>query len=82
MEYDQDKVDEAALALLFLTMEKQKFGDEIGASAWKGMDWEVLNRLHEKGLIGDPRNKNKSVVFTETGMKRSEELFWKMFGKS
>jgi hypothetical protein len=82
MEYDNDKVDDAALALLFLTMEKVKLGDMVGAKAWKGMDWDVLDRLHEKGYIDDPKNKNKSVVFSEEGMKRSEQLFWKLFGKS
>lgn len=82
MDYDQDKVDEAALALLFLTMEKQQFGDKTAATAWKGLDWDVFDRLHEKGLIGNPKNKNKSVVFTPKGMKQSEELFWKMFGKT
>ena len=82
MDYDRDKVDEAALALLFLTMQKQKFGDLVAATAWKGLDWDILDRLHEKGLIGDPKNKNKSVVFTAEGMKKSEELFQNMFGKT
>ena len=39
------------------------------------------NRLYEKGLIGDPVNKAKSVVFTEEGLKRAEELFRAMFTK-
>ena len=47
----------------------------------KGQDWGVLNRLHEKGMIGDPKNKNKSVVLTEEGALRSEELFERFFGK-
>ena len=72
MEYDNDKVDDAALVLLFLTMEKFELGDLVGAKAWKGLDWDVLDRLHQKGYIDDPKNKNKSVVFSEEGMKRSE----------
>lgn len=78
MEYDSDKVDDAVLALLYLT----RFSDRFGAAAWKGHDWDALNRLHEKGYIGDPVNKNKSVGMTEEGRKRSEELFRKLFGKS
>lgn len=76
MDYDTEKVDETALALLFLTS-----FEEYGAMrAWKGIDWEVSNRLYEKGYINDPKNKNKSVVFTEEGYNRCKELFAKHFG--
>ena len=73
MEYDKDKVDDAVLALLFLT----QCG---GGRAWKGHDWDALGRLHEKGMILDPVGKAKSVVLTEEGEKRCEELFFKHFG--
>ena len=49
--------------------------------AWKEFDWDALDRLYEKGLIGDPVNKAKSVVFTEEGLRRAEELFRAMFPK-
>ncbi len=45
------------------------------------MDWEVLNRLHKKGLIDDPVNKTKSVILTEAGLEQSELLFRKLFEK-
>ena len=77
MEYDKDKVDEMALALLYLT----SFQDQYGTRAWKGMDWEVMNRLYEKGYIGDPKGKARSVILTKIGEKLSEELFFKNFGK-
>ena len=48
-------IDEAVLALLYLTL-------HYNNRAWRGFDWEVLNRLHERGLIGDPVNKTKSVI--------------------
>ena len=48
--------------------------------AWKGHDWETMNRLHEKGMIHDPVGKAKSVVLTDEGIKRCEELFRKHFG--
>jgi hypothetical protein len=78
MEYDTNKVDEAVLALLYLTT----CDDRFGAAAWKSHDWDALNRLHEKGYIGNPVTKNKSVEFTEEGKAKAEELFWKLFGKS
>ena len=76
MDYDTVKVDEMALALLFLT----SFEDHGITRAWKGMDWDVLDRLYEKGYIHDPKNKNKSVMFTEKGYKRCRKLFEKHFG--
>jgi len=51
MGYDEDKVNEAALALLYLNL----FEDRWGARAWKSMLWEAMDRLHEKGLIGARR---------------------------
>jgi len=76
MEYDKDKVDELVLALLYLTTHEQ------GTRAWKGMDWEAMNRLHEKGYIGNPKSKAKSVSLTPEGAQLSEELFQKHFGLS
>jgi hypothetical protein len=77
MQYDHDKVDEMALALLYLTT----FQEQGAVRAWKGMAWEVMDRLYEKGYISDPKNKNKSVYLTEEGQKLSEELFWRYFSK-
>jgi len=74
LKYDKDKVDEKVLALLYLTMHEQ------GTRAWKGMDWEAVNRLHEKGYIGNPKSKAKSVLLTQEGARLSEELFKKHFG--
>ncbi|MBC8419358.1 MAG: hypothetical protein H8E10_12250 [Desulfobacterales bacterium] len=65
--------------LLYLTSFKEK---GYGPRAWKGMDWEVMNRLHEKGHIGNPKSKAKSVHLTEEGARLSEALFKKHFGLS
>jgi hypothetical protein len=78
MEYDKDKVDEITLALLYLVMHDE---DEFTARAWKGFDWDTMNRLHEKGFISNPVSKAKSVSLTAEGCKRTEELFVKHFGK-
>lgn len=75
MDIDEDKIDETALALMYLTLHDQ-------FRVWKQIDWEVTNRLHDKGLICDPVGKAKSVVLTEEGLKKSEELFNKIFVKN
>lgn len=74
MEIDNDRIDEAVLALLYL-------GLHDGGRTWKGFDWDAMNRLHEKGMISDPARKTKSVVFTEEGERRSQELFQALFGR-
>jgi len=74
VDIDQDKIDDAALALMYLTLHDN-------CRAWKQIDWKVTNRLHEKGLIADPVGKAKSVIFTAEGLKKSEQLFNKLFSK-
>ena len=76
MEYDIEKIDNAVLALLSLTLHDE---DQFGARAWKGHDWDALNRLHEKGYIGNPKSKNKSVVLTPEGVEESRRLFDELF---
>lgn len=75
MEPDFDKIDDAVLALLYLTLH-----DEV--RAWKGFDFEIMDRLFEKGYILNPWNKSKSVILTERGLEESKELFVKLFTKS
>jgi len=69
---DQDKVDQAVLALLSL-------GRHEGFRTWKAFDGEVMGRLHQKGYISDPVGKTKSVQFTEEGLRESERLFNGLF---
>lgn len=72
MELDNDRIDEAVLALLFL-------GRHEGARTWKSFDRAAMERLHAKGLISDPVGRAKSVVFTEDGLRQAEELSRKLF---
>ncbi|MCG6936893.1 MAG: DUF6429 family protein [Gammaproteobacteria bacterium] len=74
MEIDEDKIDAAALALLGLTLHDE-------CRVWKSFDWDVLNRLHEKGYISNPVGKAKSVIITKQGLQKSEEIFEKLFTK-
>ena len=77
MNIDKDKVDEMTLALLWLVMWDKK--DFSISRAWKGFDWDTMDRLHQKGFIGDPKCKTKSVFVTPEGRKKAEELFEKYF---
>ncbi len=76
MDYDTDKIDQTVLALLSLTLHDTT---EFGGRAWKGHDWDVLNRLHEKGWISDPVSKSKSVVLTPEAIEESKRLFDQLF---
>jgi Domain of unknown function (DUF6429) len=73
--FDCDKVDEIVLALLQLSLHNSY-------RAWKGFDWDTLDRLYEKGWIENPRSKAKSVVLTEEGLANSSRLFQLYFGRS
>ena len=72
MDIDTDRIDDTVLALLYLGLHAQY-------RVWKSFDWDALSRLYEKGFISDPVSKAKSVVLTEDGFRRSEQLFEQMF---
>jgi hypothetical protein len=72
MEIDEGKMDDVVLALVWLTLHNER-------CAWKGFDWGTTDRLHRKGMIGNPVNKSKSLVLTDEGLRRSEELFRQLF---
>jgi len=74
MQIDTSKIDDAALALMYLTLHDN-------CRAWKQIDWDITNRLHDKGLIDNPIGKAKSVGLTEEGLKQAELLFEKLFTK-
>ena len=74
MKIDTEKVDEAVLAVLYLTLHEH-------VRAWKGIDWDAMDRLHAKGLIDNPAGKRKSVEFTDEGLRKAEECFRKHFAK-
>jgi Domain of unknown function (DUF6429) len=76
MEYDATKLDEVVLALLHFNAHT----DHGVTRAWKGFDWDSLDRLHARGFISDPKSKAKSVVLTEEGARVAEELFRRHFG--
>ncbi|MEB2651610.1 DUF6429 family protein [Pseudomonas siliginis] len=66
-------IDDAVLALLAAYSSDAR-------NAWKGYDFEIMNRLHEQGLISNPVNRNKSIWLTEEGLERGREIAERMFG--
>jgi hypothetical protein len=66
---DHDKLADAGLALLALTM----FDDHGATRAWKGLDWDLLDVLYQKGWILNPRGKAKSVIRTDEGARLARE---------
>ena len=72
---DAEKTAEIAIGLLYLTIH----GPEMAPSAWKGIDWDVMGLLHDKGWISNPAGKAKSVVLTDVGLRKAEAMFKKHF---
>ena len=74
MEFDERKIDEAVLALLYLTLHD-------GNRAWKTIDFATLDRLQEQGFLSGTATRAKSVVFTEKGLRAADQLAAKQFAK-
>ena len=72
----KDKIDEAVLALLYLGIVERS---AWGARTWKSFDWNAMERLHDKDLISNPVTRAKSVVLTETGLRRAEAAYRRLF---
>lgn len=75
---DHEKIAEAAFGILWLGAH----GDKFATRVWKGLDWDLLDLLHQKGWIGDPKSKAKSVVLTEEGEQVAESFLMKHFKRS
>ncbi len=76
VDYDEEKLDQAALALLYLTLHPH---DHETMRVSKQLDRDILFRLHKKGYLKDPRDKSKSVVVTEDGIATSRRLLGTLF---
>ena len=73
-----DKTDEAVLALLYLEIFERD--PMMGARTWKSFDWDADGASSPKGgLISDPVSKAKSVMLTDTGLRRAEAAFRRLF---
>lgn len=60
--------------LLYAQSWREKVGESLYVSrSWKGCDFDVLDRLTEKGYIVSSC-RAKSVILTDDGLKRGREL--------
>ena len=69
----QEQISKLTLLLIYLTGWEEK---ELGASvhrAWKGYDFDILNKLEEDGLIEQSKTA-KSVYLTEAGLEAAKKL--------
>jgi hypothetical protein len=73
-DYDQDKVDAAVLALLYLTLHQPS-----PYLAWPRFAWATLDRLYVKGMISDPKHTNTSVALTDEGVAEAAAAFQRLF---
>jgi Domain of unknown function (DUF6429) len=74
VKYDTEAADECVLGLLYLSLHNEN-------RVWKRIPFEIMDRLHEAGMISTPVGKAESVVLTEEGLARCKELFKAKFGK-
>ncbi len=75
LKMDEDKIDDAAIAILGLTLHDER-------RVWKTIDWAITQRLWEKGLISDPTGKSKSILLTDKGMTLARAKLSELFGQS
>jgi Domain of unknown function (DUF6429) len=70
---DEEKLAEIVLAVLWLSAH----GDGNNFRVWKGVDWDAMNLLFEKGWIDDPKNRNKSVALSSEGAMSAKRFYEK-----
>jgi hypothetical protein len=67
-------LEDLTLFLLYAQPWREKIAEPIYAQrSWRGYDFIVLDRLAQNGYISRSR-KAKSVILTDEGVKRAEEL--------
>lgn len=72
MTYDESQIEDTVLALLTV------FSFDDGR-AWKGFDFDIMDRLHAQGCIGNPASKAKSVWLTPQGLERGRKVAERLF---
>lgn len=77
----EEAMRELTLMLLYLSRFAQgkKFSEAKDFNAWKGYDFNILNKLDDADYIrqGNHPSRSKSVYITESGMERARELLAK-----
>lgn len=71
---DIDAIDAVVLALLWLNLRGES------GRAWKSLNWDALDRLYLKAMIGNPASHAKTVELTDIGLREAEQLAAEYFG--
>lgn len=71
-------VKELTMLLIYLTRfnERGRFESDMDM-AWKGYDFDIINKLDEEDYIRQGSRRSKSVAITTEGIKLSRELLAK-----
>ena len=80
-----DKIDtkavmeELTMMLIYLShfTEQDRFVNKDDKYAWKGYDFDVLDKLDEKDYIRQGSHRSKSMYITKTGESKAIELLEK-----
>jgi hypothetical protein len=69
----QEQINKLTLLLLFLNSWEEKENAQSFRCAWKGHDFDALNKLEEDGFIAQ-RKTAKSLYLTEEGIAAAKQL--------
>jgi len=80
----EEIIKELTIMLLYLTRWEEKEGHfpKPLLKSWKGYPFGILNKLDEEGYLyqGKHPSRSKSVVLTDKGIQKAEELKRKYLG--
>lgn len=70
-------MEELTMMLLYLShfTERDGFSDEDDKRAWKGYDFDILNKLDEEDYIRQGSHRSKSVYITKEGVARAKKTY-------
>ncbi len=72
-------MEELTMMLIYLShfTERDRFANQDDKYAWKGYDFDVLNKLDEKDYIRQGSHRSKSMYITKEGESKAKELMEK-----
>lgn len=75
----KEAMKELTMALLYLSSftEKSHFGVDALPKAWKGYDWDVLDKLDDEDYIDKGSPRSKSVYLTPDGADYAKQILEK-----
>lgn len=77
----EDAMKELTMVLIYLSRfsERNRFNDAKDYYAWKGYNFDILNKLDENDFIrqGNHPSRTKSVYITDSGIDYAKEMLAK-----